>query len=52
MDPGSQSENELGYAVSRYQLFVDGTEYWLIDQLNQILRVGGKDYYKQIRSLL
>ena len=48
----SQSENELGYAVSRYQLFVDGTEYWLIDQLNQILRVGGKDYYKQIRSLL
>ena len=52
VDPGSQSENELGYAVSRYQLFVDGTEYWLIDQLNQILRVGGKDYYKQIRSLL
>lgn len=52
VDPGSQSENELSYAVSRYQLFVDGTEYWLIDQLNQILRVGGKDYYKQIRSLL
>ena len=52
VDPGSQSENELGYAVSRYQLFVDGTEYWLIDQLNTILRVGGVDYAKDIRSLL
>ena len=52
VDPGSASENELTFAVSRYQLFVDGAEFWLIDQLNQILRVGGKDYYKQIRSLL
>ena len=52
VDPGNASENEIALAVSRYQLFVDGTEYWLIDQLNQILRVGGKDYYKQIRSLL
>ena len=52
MDPGNASENEIALAVSRYQLFVAGNEYWLIDQLNQILRVGGKDYYKQIRSLL
>ena len=52
VDPGNASENEIALSVSRYQLFVDGTEYWLIDQLNQILRVGGKDYYKQIRSLL
>ena len=52
VDPGNASENEIALAVSRYQLFVAGNEYWLIDQLNQILRVGGKDYYKQIRSLL
>lgn len=51
-DPGNTSENELAYAVSRYQLFVAGTEYWLIDRLSQILRVGGVDYYKNIRSLL
>lgn len=52
IDPGNASENELSFAVSRYQLFVDGTEYWLIDQLNQIMRIGGIDYCKDIRSLL
>lgn len=52
VDPGNISENELTYSVSRYQLFVDGEEYWLIDQLNQILRVDGTDYCKNIRSLL
>ena len=52
MDPGNPSENEITLAVSRYQLFVAGTEYWLIDQLNTILRVGGKDYAQTIRSVL
>ena len=52
VDPGNPSENELPFAVSRYQLFVAGTEYWLIDQLNQIMRIGGVDYCKNIRSLL
>lgn len=52
IDPGNASENEITFAVSRYQLFVDGTEYWLIDQLNQIMRIGGTDYCKNIRSLL
>lgn len=50
--PGSTSENELTYAVSRYQLFVDGKEQWLIDQLNHKLRIDGKDYYEDIESLL
>ena len=45
VDPGNTS-------VSRYQLYVGGAEYWLIDQLNTILRVGGVDYAKDIRSLL
>ena len=52
VDPGNPSENEITMAVSRYQLFVAGTEYWLIDQLNTILRVGGKDYAQTIRSVL
>ena len=52
MDPVNTSENEATFAVSRYQLYVGGAEYWLIDQLNTILRVGGVDYAKDIRSLL
>ena len=52
VDPGNASENEIALAVSRYQLFVAGNEYWLIDQLNTILRVGGVDYAKDIRSVL
>lgn len=52
VDPGNIGENELTFSVSRYQLFVDGEEYWLIDQLNQIFRVDGTDYCKNLRSLL
>lgn len=52
VDPGAASENELTFAVSRYQLFVDGAEFWLIDQLNQIMRIDGVDYCKTIRGLL
>ena len=48
VDPGNASENEIALAVSRYQLFVAGNEYWLIDQLNTIMRVGGVDYAKDI----
>lgn len=49
---GGAGENDLTYAVTRYQLFVDGEEYWLVDQLNYILRIGGKDYAKEIANLL
>lgn len=52
IEPGSAAENELTFATTRYQLFVGGDEYWLIDQLNQIMRIGGEDYCKEIRSLL
>ena len=52
IDPGNASEGEVTFAVSRYQLFVAGSEYWLIDQLNQIMRIDGVDYCKDIRSLL
>ena len=52
VDPGNPSENEVTLAVSRYQLFVAGNEYWLIDQLNTIMRIGGVDYVKDLRSVL
>ena len=52
VDPGAASENELTFDESRYQLVVDGAEFWLIDQLNQIMRIDGVDYCKTIRSLL
>lgn len=52
VDPGNLSENEITLAVSRYQLFVAGTEFWLIDQLNTIMRVDGVDYAKDLRSVL
>lgn len=52
VEPGSPSENELSFAVTRYQLFVNGKEQWLIDQLNHILKINGKDYYSNISSLL
>lgn len=51
-DPGNASENEIAFAVSRYQLYVGGVEYWLVDQLNTIMRVDGVDYCSVIRSLL
>jgi P2 family phage contractile tail tube protein len=49
---GSAMENEITYEVTRYQLFVNGKELFLIDRLSQILRVNGVDYYAKIRSLL
>lgn len=49
---GSNSENELTYAVTRYQLYVGGVEILLVDRLSQILRINGVDYYSRINSLL
>lgn len=41
---GSTSEHEVRLSVSRYNLFIDGQEAWLIDRLAGIVRVAGKDY--------
>ena len=43
VDPGNPSENEVTLAVSRYQVFVAGEVFCLIDQLNTIMRIGGVD---------
>lgn len=50
--PGEQSESEITLTVTRYALFVDGVEMFLIDRLAGIVRVGGTDYAGDIDSML
>ena len=49
---GEASENEVTFSVTRYGLFVDGAEMFLIDRLAGICRIGGKDYAGGISSML
>lgn len=52
LELASASENELTLGVTRYQLFMDGTEVLLIDQINNIFKVDGTDYAKDLAALL
>lgn len=52
LEPGEKSENEITFAVSRYQLVVGGQELLLIDRLNQIVRIKGENFYDRIKPLL
>lgn len=52
VEVGSVPENEATLGVTRYQLFADGEEVLLIDQLNGIFKVNGTDYAAQIEALL
>lgn len=52
VDPGSVSSGEYIYEVLDYQLFIDGKEAIFIDKRNGIIRLGGVDQTKEIRSLL
>lgn len=49
---GSASEGEVTIMTTRYALFVDGEEMFLIDRLANIVRIGGKDYAANISSML
>ena len=49
---GSATENEITYNVTRMQIYMGGKEVILVDRLNQILKVNGKDYMKQVSNLL
>lgn len=40
---GAASEHECTLSVSRYQLYVDGAEMWLIDRFAGIVKIGGKN---------
>ena len=48
---GEASENEFTIATTRYNLFVDGKEMFLVDRLAGIVRIAGKNY-ADINSLL
>lgn len=52
LEIGSASESEVTYMTTRYALYVDGKEVLLVDRLSGILRVNGKDYAKNLNSLL
>ena len=41
---GEASENECTIATTRYNLFIDGEEMFLIDRLAGIVRIAGKNY--------
>lgn len=44
LEVASASEHETRIALTRYNLFVDGEEMWLVDRLAGIVRIAGKDY--------
>lgn len=52
LEPGAVGETQITFAVTRYQLIVGGDEVCLIDQLTGQQKVNGKDYAKNINSLL
>lgn len=49
---GEGSSNEATFTVTRYQLYVDGEELFLIDRLAGIVKVNGVDYMSATNSLL
>lgn len=52
VEPGSSWSGDVTFEVTRYQLFADGVERILIDKLKGICKINGKDYAKEIQSLL
>ena len=52
LEVGSAIEGEVTLATTRYNLFVDGVEMFLIDRLSGIVRIGGTDYASEIGSML
>lgn len=52
LEVGSASENEVTVTTTRYGLFADGQEMFLIDRLAGICRIAGKDYAGDLNSLL
>lgn len=50
--PGEAGENEITYKCSMVKVFFDNYEVLAVDRLNQVLRVDGVDYYKDVENLL
>lgn len=49
---GSARDESFDYATVRYREIVDGEETILIDQIANVLRIGGKDLMRDIRNIL
>ena len=49
---GNATEAETTYTVTRLQIYCNGEEYLCVDRLAGVLKIGGKDYYTDISSLL
>lgn len=52
IEVGSASENECTWNCTRYQLYVDGEEMFLIDRLAGRVRIAGIDYSSGVNSML
>ena len=52
LEVGSSFEGAITLAVTRYQLYVDGKEVHKIDKLKGDLVINGKNYAKEINSLI
>lgn len=52
LEVGSNFEGAINLAVTRYQLYVDGSEKILIDKLKNILKINGHDYAQRVTSLI
>lgn len=52
LNVGESVEGEVTTMTTRYQVYVDGEEAWLIDRLAGIIRVNGNDYSSDIQSML
>ena len=50
--PGEAVSSEVPIMVTRYQLFVDGKELFLIDRLAGVVKINGKDYASEVQSTL
>lgn len=50
--PGENFEGAIPIAVTRFQLYVNGNEYILVDKLKGQYKINGKDYAKGIKNLL
>lgn len=52
VEPGNSVELDIPCACTRYQLFVDGRELWLVDKFAGICRIDGTDTASSVNSLL
>ena len=50
--PGSSSDNDIVYNLTRYELVIDGAEVCCIDRLAGICRIAGVDYAAALNNLL